>query len=424
MLYFIKGQGTSEYLELLELKEEYRESIYLDELDNTLWFNGQPTDVKVDVITSRGDDYVMHRTFVFTRPDGSVVRIEDAEIPDIADFTLTLHDVSDGSEASYKNGLISVKDKFVIDAISKLLGIRAEYTYWATVHHVKDTDNGDYSTTTEVTVYKNDAGNWQYDYDAYEKIYIDQATGEQTETKLIPAGSKELTPATRVYRDREGNIYEISGQAEIDSVTAASITLVRKSQDFNFFDGGTRPDDQAMLDDLGGLKAGTTVHDLEQITVSEVIARILFRDASIGEQAGTKAYIKFTDEYIKENGITKEDSADGIQYIEIGSPYPRRTDFETVFTPDTWQLTVDGEPVGEPQILQQWTNTSYYIDDQQHPWLPGHVDDEHPELHWNVYQVVDSGGYMDHYLNHRVAEGDKSLYYGIVHYEGIANAKD
>ena len=99
MLYFIKGQGTSEYLELIALNEEYRESIYLDELSNTLYFNGQSTDVKVDVVTSHGDDYVMHRTFVFTRPDGTVVRIEDAEIPDIADFTLTLHDVSDGSEA-------------------------------------------------------------------------------------------------------------------------------------------------------------------------------------------------------------------------------------------------------------------------------------------------------------------------------------
>lgn len=424
MLYFIKGQGTSEYLELLALKEEYRESIYLDELDNTLYFNGQPTDVKVDVVTSHGDDYVMHRTFVFTKPDGSVVRIEDAEIPNLSDFTLTLHDVSDGSEASYKNGLISVKDKFVIDAISKLLGIRAEYTYWATVHHVKDTDNGDYSKTTEVTVYKNGDGQWQYDYEAYEKVYIDQATGEQTETKLIPAGSCVLTPNTRVYRDRQGNIYEISGQEEIDSVTAASISLVRKSQDFNFFDGGDRPDDQAMLDDLGGLKAGTTIADLEKITVSEVIARILFRDASVGPQSDVKAYIKFTDEYIEQNGITKEDSADGIQYIEIGSPYPLRTDFETVFTPDIWQLVVDGQPVGEPQVLQQWTNTSYYIDDQEHPWLPGHIDDEHPELHWNVYQVVDSGGYMDHYLNHRVADGDKSLYYGIVHYEGIANAKD
>ena len=38
MLYFIKGQGTSEYLELIALKEEYRESIYLDELSNTLYF--------------------------------------------------------------------------------------------------------------------------------------------------------------------------------------------------------------------------------------------------------------------------------------------------------------------------------------------------------------------------------------------------
>ena len=195
------------------MKEEYRESIYLDELSNTLYFNGQSTDVKVDVVTSHGDDYVMHRTFVFTRPDGTVVRIEDAEIPDITDFTLTLHDVSDGSEASYKNGLISVKDKFIIDAISKLLGIRAEYTYWAIVHHVKDTDNGDYSKTTEVTVYKNVDDQWQYDYEAYEKIYIDAATGEQTETRTIPAGSRVLTSATRVYRDRQGNIYEISGQA-------------------------------------------------------------------------------------------------------------------------------------------------------------------------------------------------------------------
>ena len=425
MLYFIKGQGTSEYQELIALKEEYRESIYLDELSNTLYFNGHSTDVKVDVVTSRSDDYVIHRTFVFTRPDGTVVRIEDAEIPDITDFTLTLHDVSDGSEASYKNGLISVKDKFIIDAISKLLGIRAEYTYWATVHHVKDTDNGDYSKTTEVTVYKNEDDQWQYDYEAYEKIYIDAATGEQTETRTIPAGSRVLTPNTRVYSDRQGNIYEISGQEEIDSVTAASITLIRKSKDFNFFDGGDRPDDQTTLDDFGGIKKGTTIAELEDITVSEVIARLLFQDASVNPQEETKSYIKFTDEYIRENGITKEDSADGIAYIEIGSPYPLLKDFETVFVPDTWQLTVDGQLVGEPQILQRWTNTSYYINDKQHRWdAHGHYDDTHPQDYWDIYPVLNEGGYMEHYDEYRIEEGDKSIYYGIIHFEGIANAKD
>ena len=64
-------------------------------------------------------------------------------------------------------------------------------------------------------------------------------------------------------------------------MTAASITLVRKSKDFNFFDGGERPDDQATLDDLGGIKKGTTIAELEHITVSEVIARLLFQDASV-----------------------------------------------------------------------------------------------------------------------------------------------
>ena len=50
MLYFIKGQGTSEYLELISLKEEYRESIYLDELANILYYDGKPTDVKVEEV--------------------------------------------------------------------------------------------------------------------------------------------------------------------------------------------------------------------------------------------------------------------------------------------------------------------------------------------------------------------------------------
>lgn len=422
MLYFIKGQGTSEYLELISLKPQYAESIYLDELANALYYNGRPTDVAVDVVVSQGSDMTSTRTFVFTRPDGTVVEIDDAEIPEIEDFTLRLHDVSAGAESDYKNGLISVKDKFVIAAISKLLGIQAEYTYWATVHHVKDTDNGDYTTTTEVTVYRNFDDQWQYDYDEYDKIYVDQATGQETEVVRIPAGSQVLTPNDRVYRDMEGNQYIIHGQEEIDSIRTATMTLIRKTEDFNYFDGGDRPDDMATLDDFGGIPKGTTIAELEQVTVSEVIARLLFRDASLGPEAETQSYIKFTDEYIRENGITKEDSADGVQYIEIGAPYPLKKDFETVFVPDTWQLTVDGNPVGEPQVLQRWTNTSYYIDDQQHPWRPGHGPGD-PS--WNVYEVDESNvGYMEHYAEHRVEYGDKSVYYGIIHFEGIANAHD
>ncbi len=425
MLYFIKGQGTSEYLELISLKEEYRESIYLDELANILYYDGKPTDVKVEEVITQGDDYVMNRTFVFTRPDDSVVRIEDAEIPNITDLEIVLHDVSTGVESRYKNGLISVKDKFTINAISKLLGITTEYTYWATVHHVKDTDNGEYVKTTGVTVYKNENDMWQYDYDGYEKIYIDQATGEETETIIVPAGSQELTPDIRVYRDREGNIYEIDGQEEIDSVTASSISLVRNSNIFTLFDGGDRPDDQVTLEDFGGIKKGTSIAELEQVTVSEVVAKLLFRDASLNPKEETQSYIKFTDNYIRTNGITKEDSIDGVQYIEIGAPYPLLEDFETVFVPDTWQLEVDGKPVGEPQILQEWINTSYYINDKQHPWdAHGHHDDSHPEDHWDIYPVLDYGGYMEHYNNYRITDGDESVYYGIIHFQGIANAKD
>ena len=100
-------------------------------------------------------------------------------------------------------------------------------------------------------------------------------------------------------------------------------------------------------------------------------------------------------------------------------------DFETVFVPDTWQLTVDGQPVGEPQILQRWTNTSYYINDKQHPWdAHGHYDDTHPQDYWDIYPVLNEGGYMEHYDEYRIEEGDKSIYYGIIHFEGIANAKD
>lgn len=435
MLDFIKGYGTGEYRELLTLKPEYNDAIYLDMSNNRLYHAGKTLDVRVVVEEVLDEARMVHQKYHFTNPDGETVTIDEALIPEISGYTIQLHDVSSGAVYDYKDGLQTARDKFLLDTMAKLLGITINYTYWATVHHYSDVLNGRYEKLTEVEVYRNENGEWQYDYDDFEWEFTDTAHEIARFTFIVPAGSitlrdnglyetpefikdaqGDLTPMSEVWTIDIGNVI---GRDELSTVAPYTLTLNRQSKDFNFYDGGGRPENQAMLNDLGGLKAGTTVGELERETVSEVISKMLFEEGELVKTQDTSAYIKFHEDYIETNGYD-----DGIKcYIEIGAPYPLKRDFETIFLPETWQVMVGGKPEGEPQEIQKWVDTSYYISDYQHPWRPGHGPGD-PS--WNEYEVLNEGdeGYMEHYVEHYVEAGDKSLYYGIVHYEANGNAKD
>ena len=433
MLRFIQGVGTSEYLELLALNESYKSDLYLDTEGNRLYLGGKALDVRV-VVDDVIDEYYQHkRSYRFIGPDEEVT-IADALIPTINDYTINLHNVETGQEAEYGNGLMSFRDKFVLDTICKLLGIEIEYTYWATVHHYSDVLNGDFETLTQVEVFKNQDDEWTYNYDEFSWSFRPTSSDEITQTFTVPAGQMTLqndgsyTTPTKVY-SRNGqeiildpNQYTIPGEIydEIATVRAKSLKMIRKAKDFSFFDGGDRPADQAMLYKHGGIPAGTTVADLEKLTVSEVLARILFQTGTLKKVCDTRCYIKFGDEYIDHWGVETED---GIQYIEIGARYPTYRDFKVVFQPETWILEVDGHQYGEPQYLTEMTEAHFWINDEQHPWTPGHGPA--PEG-LNIYDLeeLEREGYHEHFEDWQVTAGDKSVYFGKIKYRAIANAHD
>lgn len=399
MLDFIKGSGTSDYKKLLNQKPQYRESLYLDVDENRLWFDGKALDVRVQVSEKLDEHDIRHKVYTFTNPNEEEVVIDDAYIEEIQDYKLNIEPTSSNNS----NGLMGVYDKFLLEATAKLLGIVVEQNYSADVNLPKDYDNGDPSTLTPTRVYKNENDEWCYNYASYMVVSVNERTGEFIGYVEKPAGTKVITSPT-----------------ELASVRASELKLTRKFQDFNYFDGGDRPDDQETLATLGGIQQGTTIEDLEKLTVSEVIARLLFQEAEPAKITDTSAYIKFTDSYIERNGILAEASPDGRQYIEIGAPYPLENDFETVFTPATWGLMFDGKFIGEKQILEEYVHTTYRISDMQHPWNPGHGPGD-PS--WNDYDVADAS-YEEHYIEHRVADGDKSIYYGVIQYRALQNAHD
>ena len=192
MLDFIKGSGTSEYQELLALKPEYLDAIFLDTDANRLYYAGKALDVRVDVEEVLDEFSLTHQKYHFVNPDGEEVVIDDALIPEINGYTILLHDVSSGTAYDYHDGLFCSRDKFLLEAMAKLLGITINYTYWAIVHHYSDLLNGIYDKFTEVEVYKNEDGQWQYDYDEFTWIWKDAASGQILYTYTVPAGQMLL----------------------------------------------------------------------------------------------------------------------------------------------------------------------------------------------------------------------------------------
>lgn len=387
MLQFIKGANLSDYTSLLAKTTAYNDAFFLDTTNTRLYYDGKPLDVRITVLENLDNHYTKTKSYQFTNVNGGTTVIADAVIPDITDKSITL------KNADYSNGLMSVKDKFLLDSIASVLGISINYTYYANVNHIKDHDNKDYTTMTDVDVSLADDGKWYYNFDSYTyPVYTENADGTYTQkgTATMPAGKQEV----------DSSVVRIN-----------TMSVVRKPRDIHYWSGGDRDDNQQMLTRHGGIAKGTKVSDLEKKTVSEILGEILFEEAKPVKISDNTAYIKFGD-----------DTVYGKKYIEVGTPYPSYSDFETVFIPETWRWqSVDDETVyGPDQPLTEYVSTTYYLHDYQHPVHGGHKATDPND---DIYDVT-SVGYADHKTNYAIEAGDKCVYYGLVTYKAIANAKD
>ena len=392
MLQFIKGTLES-YNEIISHNiPEYNDALFLDTDNNRIYFGGKPVDVRITVIEKIDSDKIKDKSYKFTAPDGKETVISDAVIPSLTSkentetkTTLELRNMTSQTDNEYSNGLYNIKDKFLLEAISNVLGISLKYTYYANLIPISNRENGS-DVTEDVIVYQKDDGNWYYDYDAYTVITTDHSG--VTHQLPVAAGTEQIDESL---------------------VRVKSIDIVQKPDTSNLFDGGTRDDSETMLTKHGGLEI-SSVGDLEKLTVSEVLGRILFEDAKPVKLSDTSAYIRFADTY------------SSTKYIEVGSNYPRPdgSDFVIDFIPEKWQcVKSDNSSYGDVQIATQKTTVRYFLYDMEHPWKPGHGTSDL----LNIYELT-SEGYHEHYEQDKVDDGDKSQYYAYVSYTGTENIKD
>lgn len=391
MLQFIKGGNLSSYKSLLEATTSYNDAFFLDTTNTRLYYDGKPLDIRVTEINEIDEDFLPKKSYQFVNPNGTTTIIADALIPELNETKFVLRDTEAKEDTEYSNGLMSIKDKYLIEAIATLLGISIKYTYYANVLHVEDEDNRNYDLKRDVIVTQDESGQWTYSYEEYEYPYYTQG----------PDGKY-------VYK---GKLTKPAGTAPVDAsaVRVQAMDIVRTITDTNLWDGGILNDEQEMLNNHGTIPAGTTVAELEKKTISEILADILFENAKPVKVNDNTAYIKFKDsKYSK--------------YVEVGTPYPRFEDFETEFIPETWhwQSIVDPSTVGEPQPLTRYVSTKYYLHDYEHPWHPGHGPSD---PNWDIYDV-EGPGYREHCDEYTIVDGDKCVYTGVVTYEYLANAKD
>ena len=389
MLQFIKGDNFAEYMQVIQDETvDISEALFLDTVKHRLYLNGEALDVRINVIDEVGENFIKKISYEFVNDDGETVRLEDANIPTLdKNYVSILRDIEGKVDNKFNNGLMSVRDKYLLEAMAALLGMEVVYTYYATVHHIEDIYDGDKEVTRDVVVHKNENDEWVYDYDAFEKDVTDNL-------------------------GQIGHVIEPAGQKVVDEslVRVRTLGIKRKRSDTVFYDGGELPDEYKSLVKHGGLPAGTTVADLEKLTVSEVLSKIIFENAVPQKVCDASLHIRWA-----------EDS-DFNGYVEVGHTYPTEKDIVVDFTPETWQWvsTVDGNVIGEPIYLNTVEETVLYLQDFEHPTNPGH---KQPQPEWDRY-IFGSEGYADHLNEYRVANHDKSVHFAYVKFSANEDAVD
>lgn len=175
MLQFIKGDNFAEYMQVIQDGTvDISEALFLDTVNHRLYLNGEALDVRINVIDEVGENFIKKISYEFVNADGETVRLEDANIPTLdKNYVSILRDIEGKVDNKFNNGLMSVRDKYLLEAVAAVLGMEVVYTYYATVHHIEDAYAGDFEVTRDVVVYKNDNDEWVYDYDAFEKNSTD-----------------------------------------------------------------------------------------------------------------------------------------------------------------------------------------------------------------------------------------------------------
>lgn len=260
---FLKSDKISEYFQLLELYgDEYKDALFLDTSVNRLYIQGEPVDARVSVTESYGEDNLPRHSYVFTDDENKSYVLKESLFGTLDENNVAhLHDSETGEEFPHNDGLMTISEKFVLDGLCRICGVTIDYTYWASVNHVKDRDNNRPDVMTDVDLYIED-DKFYYDYDEYEVVVTLPSGGTRTET--FPAGKEEVPE---------------------ELVRVATMKINRKAQnELQYHANRLMPDGTVEeLDDEtktaikhGGIPAGTSVETLEKMTTNQVITEVLF----------------------------------------------------------------------------------------------------------------------------------------------------
>lgn len=119
----------------------------------------------------------------------------------------------------------------------------------------------------------------------------------------------------------------------------------------SLFFNGDMYDDKSfqMLSTHGNLKKGTSVRDLEAMTVSELLANILFEVAAPKKVADAVC------------GISWGSSSIYKSTVDVGRDLPKNTDFTTSYSSEQWNwVSSDGTVKGTPVNLNTKGTVTYY----------------------------------------------------------------
>lgn len=109
-------------------------------------------------------------------------------------------------------------------------------------------------------------------------------------------------------------------------------SLNKEIEASDIFDGGGSPDSQSTITPTGNLPAGTTIGQLEQMTISEILKKILFEFVTPHKVQNASFSASLTGDY-----------ASG-KAVEVGAPYPTSSNFSTQYTPEKWQWVSEANP--------------------------------------------------------------------------------
>lgn len=102
-------------------------------------------------------------------------------------------------------------------------------------------------------------------------------------------------------------------------------SIDKELYDSLFFDGGSDPDSQYTITPTGTIPSGTTIGQLETMTLSEILKKILFEFVEPHKIQDSAFSASLTGDYAAGKAV------------EVGADYPTSANFSTSYKPEQWQ---------------------------------------------------------------------------------------